>query len=276
MSSTEPFPNSPSYTPQAPTAPIPSPGYTPTPYPGSEYAPPDPGPAYLGSTYSEQADGLGSASTDYTSPADGADTNSSTTQAAKDEAGKVAGQAGQSAQKVAGVAKEQVADVANEAKSQVKELWSQTRSELTDQAGAQQYKAAAGLRSLGDQLQSMAERAEEPGVATDLAGQAADRVHEFAGFLENRDPAGLLDEVRSFARRRPGAFLALALGAGMVTGRLARGLAADPEETQRSTATASRVDEQWQAPALTSDRPALGTTVGYPATTAEPTWEGRP
>ena len=211
-----------------------------------------------------------------TDTADTADEVGSTQQAVKDEAGKVAGQAGEAAQQVAGVAKDQAAHVAEEAKSQVKELWSQTRSELTDQAGAQQNKAAAGLRSLGDQLQSMAERAEEPGVATDLAGQAADRVHEFAGFLENRDPAGLLDEVRAFARRRPGAFLAVALGAGMLTGRLARGLAADPDESTSSTATATRLDQERQAPALTTDRPTLSSGMDYPMAPAQPGWDARP
>jgi len=44
----------------------------------------------------------------------------------------------------------------------------------------------------------------------------------------------VLEDVKSFARRRPGAFLALAAGAGLIAGRLTRGLAAasSDEDTQ--------------------------------------------
>ncbi len=69
-------------------------------------------------------------------------------------------------------------------------------------------------------------------MATDLAQQAAEKAHQFAGWLEQRDPGSVLDEVRSFARQRPGAFLAIALGAGVVTGRLVRGLTAGSEADQ--------------------------------------------
>ena len=68
-------------------------------------------------------------------------------------------------------------------------------------------------------------------MATDLAQQAAEKAHQFAGWLEQRDPGSVLDEVRAFARQRPGAFLAIAFGAGVVTGRLVRGLTADPDTT---------------------------------------------
>ena len=49
-------------------------------------------------------------------------------------------------------------------------------------------------------------------------------VESFAGKLQNREPAELLDEVRSFARRKPGLFLLGAAAAGVVAGRLTRGV----------------------------------------------------
>jgi hypothetical protein len=61
-------------------------------------------------------------------------------------------------------------------------------------------------------------------VATEFARQAADRAHGAASWLEQREPADLLDEVRNFARRRPGAFLIGAAVAGLAAGRLTRGL----------------------------------------------------
>jgi hypothetical protein len=75
----------------------------------------------------------------------------------------------------------------------------------------------------------MADGSTEPGMATDLAREAADKANQVAGWLDNRDPGAVLDEVRSFARKRPGAYLAIALGAGVLAGRLTRGLTAGSE-----------------------------------------------
>ena len=53
-----------------------------------------------------------------------------------------------------------------------------------------------------------------------------------ASWLENRDPGSLLDEVKSFARQRPGTFLLAAAGAGLLAGRLGRSLQAGAPDTQ--------------------------------------------
>ena len=118
----------------------------------------------------------------------------------------------------------------------------------------QQQRVASGLKSVGDQLRAMAEGSSEQGPATDIAHQAADKVHQLAEFFQNRDPGSVLDEVRSFARKQPGTFLAISLGAGILAGRLARGLSADTDD---STSAASSTS----GPAVTagySSRPALG------------------
>ncbi len=162
----------------------------------------------------------------------------STADVAKDQASNVAGGAADAAQHVAGVAKDQVGQVKAEAGRQVKHLLGQAQSELSVQAQAQQEKLAGGLHSVGDQLRSMANNSVEPGLATDVAHQAADKAHQFASWLDVRDPGSVLNEVRSFARQRPGTFLAIALGAGVVAGRLARGLAADSGDVSgRTSAT---------------------------------------
>jgi hypothetical protein len=46
-----------------------------------------------------------------------------------------------------------------------------------------------------------------------------------AGFLSDHEPGDLLDQVRQFARRRPGAFLLGAALVGIIAGRLTRGAA---------------------------------------------------
>ena len=141
------------------------------------------------------------------------------------QAGQVKDTATQEAGHVAGVAKDEATRVAHEAGTQVRDLYERSRSELKDQAGEQQQRAAAGLRSLGDELGRMASGQDSPGVASDLVGQAASRVGAIGEWLENRDPGSLLDEVKGFARRKPGTFIAVAAVAGVLAGRLTRSLA---------------------------------------------------
>jgi hypothetical protein len=156
----------------------------------------------------------------------------------KEEAANVAGQAAGSVQNVAQTAKAEAANVASEVKTNAGDLLQQAKSDLSSQAGLQQEKAAAGIRSISSQLHAMAEAPEQQGVASDLIRQAADRSASVASWLENRDPGSLLHEVKSFARQRPGAFLLLAAGAGMLAGRLGRSLQAGAPATTTSTGTA--------------------------------------
>ncbi len=145
---------------------------------------------------------------------------------AKSQAAEVAGTARDAGKHVAGVAGEQAGQVASEATHQVKHLVAQTRGELTEQAANQQQRVASGLRSLSKELSAMAHGSEQSGMATDLVHQASDRTNVLASWLEEREPGHVVDEVTRFARQRPGAFLALAAGAGFLVGRLGRGLKA--------------------------------------------------
>jgi hypothetical protein len=161
----------------------------------------------------------------------GTNDTSSTATAAKDEASNVAQTASQSGQQVAGTAVEQGRRVADEAAQQARSVLSDARQQFGEQASSQQHKAASTLRSLGDELSTMADSSEQSGPATQLVRQASDQVQQVAGWLENRDPAGVLDEVRSFARRRPGTFLLAAAAAGLVAGRLTRGAVDERRDT---------------------------------------------
>ncbi len=153
------------------------------------------------------------------------ESDSSTTDVAKDQASQVGQGAVQAGQHVAGVAKEQVATVGAEAGRQAKDLLAQAGSELSEQASSQQQRLAQSLRSLGDELHKLTQPGEQAsGPAADLARQGAQRTREFAGWLEQREPGEVLEEVKHFARRRPGSFLLLAAGAGLLAGRMTRGL----------------------------------------------------
>jgi hypothetical protein len=85
----------------------------------------------------------------------------------------------------------------------------------------------------------MADAPEQQGVASGLIREAATRSESMASWLENRNPGSLLDEVKSFARQRPGTFLLLAAGAGMLAGRLGRSLQAGAPAATSGTRTAA-------------------------------------
>lgn len=206
-------------------------------------------------------------------------TDTGTRDVAKEEARSVAEDAAQSGKQTIDTAKQQAGEVANEAMSQARQLLDQTREQVTAQSTAQQEKAASGLRSLADELTGMASgTSPQQGLATDLARQAADRIQTAADFIENRQPSELLDEVRNFARRRPGMFLLGVAAAGFFGGRMTRGLADDARD-DASTPLASRTAPTAGLPAnsptnATGYPGAVQSTGGYASTPATTTAVG--
>lgn len=130
----------------------------------------------------------------------------------------------QATKDVAATAGHEAQRVTRESKDQVRRLVGQTRSELQSQAATQQTRAASGLRELADQLRGMADSTDQDSTARGLVDDVARRAGDAATWLDQRDPGSILDEARTFARRRPGTFLAIAAGVGVVAGRLSRSL----------------------------------------------------
>ncbi|WP_051427520.1 hypothetical protein [Arthrobacter sp. H20] len=172
------------------------------------------------------------------SPAHGSgdpDGGQSSSANAKDEAKNLGHEGADAAKGVAQTAGSEAKNVAGEASAQAKNLLGELGSDLKDQAGASQQKAAEGLRSISDELSSMADNGDQNGPANNLVRQAAQRSGDVAGWLEGRDPGSLLEEAKGFARRRPGTFLMVAAGAGLLAGRLTRGLAGAGSDDQNAT-----------------------------------------
>lgn len=170
---------------------------------------------------------------------------------AKQEAANLKDTATAGAKDVLSTAKDEASSVVGEAKTQAKDLYAQSQRELKEQAGVQQQRLAAGLRSVGDELGSMAANSDGTGVATDLVQQVSTRLSSAASWLGDRDPAGVLDEVKRFARRRPGTFILGAAIAGIVVGRLTRALAANASDD--SSASGNRALSAAPTPAPTTD-----------------------
>jgi hypothetical protein len=144
----------------------------------------------------------------------------------QDQAADLSHSSVQAGKHVADVAREQASGVAAEAGRQGRDLLRQAQNQLEEQAAQGQQRLAAGLLSLSDELSSMADGSAQGGAAADLARDAASRARDAGQWLGGRRPAQVVDELQSFARRRPGVFLALAAAAGLVAGRLTRGIKA--------------------------------------------------
>jgi ElaB/YqjD/DUF883 family membrane-anchored ribosome-binding protein len=167
---------------------------------------------------------------------------------------------------VASTAADEATNVKHEVGTQAKNLFGEVRSQLSGQVTTQQERAAGGIRTVSDQLRSMADSSDS-GMASNLVSQAATRVGDVAGWLENRDPAGMLDDVKRFARQRPGMFIALAAGAGIVVGRLAKSLTGGESSSTSSTTSGPTFSSGTTTPTDTSTQTydATAADLGYVA-----------
>lgn len=147
----------------------------------------------------------------------------SKTSVAKDQAKQVGQDGKEAAKNVAGTAASEAKSVAAEAGTQAKNLLGTVTHEVKSQAGTQQQKITEGIRSISDELKSMAEKSDNH-MVSNVVQQASQRTDSAASWLENRDATDILEDVKAYARRKPGTFLAIAAGAGLVVGRLTRGL----------------------------------------------------
>jgi hypothetical protein len=143
---------------------------------------------------------------------------------AAERAGQVAGVARDEARDVAGDVREEATAVASEAATQVHNVVDSTRSALRSQARQGTERASGALGDLGSQLRALAEGDREgAGEVGRYANEAGARLRSMADRLNSKGFDGVVDDVQAFARRRPGAFLALAAASGFVAGRLFRG-----------------------------------------------------
>lgn len=162
----------------------------------------------------------------------------------------------------AGAAKQEASSLANQARAQVGTLVSDAGSELRTQADQRASQAATRLRDLGDQVEALrAGRPEEAAQLHQYLGEGRDRVMALASRLDERGVQGVLDDVSSFGRRRPGTFLLAAAGVGFVVGRLARAGAFSASQSAQQPAHGAP-QSTW------SDTPA--------ASPASGTWESLP
>ena len=148
------------------------------------------------------------------------------TASAAAEAGSQVAEAGvEGVRQVASEAASQAGQVTRQATDQARDLAQQAQTQIRDQAGNQTKRAASGLRDVSQQVRALSDgRGEEAGIAADAARQLAEKIEQLAGRIDERGFEGTVEDLRGFARRRPGLFLLGAAVAGFAATRLGRGL----------------------------------------------------
>jgi len=129
--------------------------------------------------------------------------------------------AADAAKRVGGSVKDEASTVVTEVKDQASDLVTEAMSTLREQASMQQQRLADGARGLCEDFSQMADTADS-GLAQTLVRQASQRADGVARWLDVREPGDLIDDVKTFARNRPGAFISVAIAAGILAGRLVR------------------------------------------------------
>jgi hypothetical protein len=191
------------------------------------------------------------------------------------QAKQVADTAKGEATQVAETAKEQVQAVSADVRAQTRELADKAREQLAHQAASQRDWAVGGLRTIGDELVGMAKGGDDSGPGVRLARAGGELTHKTADFLEQREPAQLLEEVRDLARRRPGAFLAGAALTGLAVGRATRGVkSAHTSDGSGSSTDATLddgpVDASYEVPAADLPTSEAGSDVWGPGAAGYP------
>jgi hypothetical protein len=145
------------------------------------------------------------------------------THTATEQASEVGGAVREQAAEVATTARDHAADVMGNAKNEGQQVVERTRQAMEQEARQRTDELARSARRMGDGLVALAEgRPEDAGPVAGYARDAARRVDQFAERLESRGYDGVVADLSSFARRRPGVFLASAGLLGFAVGRVIR------------------------------------------------------
>jgi hypothetical protein len=159
-------------------------------------------------------------------------------------------QSGQSSQtgEVKEQAKQQGQQLAQQARQQANQLATKGSEQVKSQLANQKHDASQRMVPIQSALRETAQqlRRQGQGSVAGYTDQAADRVERFSGYLRETEVDEMMNEVRGFARRRPGVFLGSAAALGFLvtrflksssSGQGANGSASVPSATTQTTVT---------------------------------------
>jgi F0F1-type ATP synthase membrane subunit b/b' len=181
---------------------------------------------------------------------------------AKERAQQAAGTAKEEGAHVAETAKSEAQQVVGEAKNKAADLLGEARTQIDQQSKTQLQTLASKLEELSGEVDSMVEGSNVQGTVTELARQLSDKTRSLSQRLSEREPMDLLEDVRGFARQRPGAFLAGALVAGVVAGRLTRGAKKAHDGGSSPSTSTSLTSTPSTSTSSSAGAPTTGSTFG--------------
>jgi hypothetical protein len=192
-----------------------------------------------------------------------------TADTARDEGKQLAHSAADSTKQVASTVKEEASNVAGEVSTQVRSLAGQASDEVRGQVDRQRSRAVQALRTTQDEFSSLAGKGEHSQLTNELTRRAADQAAKVADYLERTQPSEMLERARSFARRRPGAFLFGAALAGAVVGRLVKSVATGGESPSQDRYTPARPTPGSSIPGSPTAGSSTGSSTTYRSTGSE-------
>lgn len=184
-----------------------------------------------------------------------------TAETAQDEGREFAHSTKESSAQVAQTVKQEATNVAGEVKSQAQSLAGEARSQVSGKVEAQKSKAASTLRTTADELHSLTSDQDHSRLTSELTRRAATQAHSVADYLDNKGAEDILDDLRTFARRKPGVFLLAAGLAGVAVGRLVKGAMSGGDNS--SSPRHAMTDETYVGTTYT-DPSFTGTGTAYP------------
>jgi vacuolar-type H+-ATPase subunit H len=160
--------------------------------------------------------------------------------------------ASEQGRELVGTVKERASEVTGELFEQGQTLAEDARTQIEQQAKEQTRRLAGTLNRLGNEAQALADgRPEDAETVREYVRRAgegvtgtADRLYGLADDVEQRGLGGLFEDLSTFARRRPGAFLLGAAIAGFGVARVVRSSKSDSDgedESAQPAAVSGRV-----------------------------------
>jgi ElaB/YqjD/DUF883 family membrane-anchored ribosome-binding protein len=127
------------------------------------------------------------------------------------------------AEKVAPVvesAQERASATMSEVGAQSREMADQARTQVRSEAESQTRRLSEKTRELSHDLRTVADQTDVSPFMTSLARDGAQRLDRLSTRLDQQGIDGAINDVKRFARQRPGVFLAGCAGAGFLLGRI--------------------------------------------------------
>jgi hypothetical protein len=137
-------------------------------------------------------------------------------------------------------AKQQSQQLAHQARQQASNLASRTSEQAKSQLANHKHNASQSMVPIQSALRESAQqlRNQGQGQVGDYAEKAADQVERFSTYLRQTEVDEIMEEVRGFARRRPGLFVGSAAAVGFFATRFLKSTSEEAPSAEAPSAEA--------------------------------------